>query len=157
MSEENSYKASKIIDKKDKISVDAFKTAFEEILGEKTEEFITLLESHEKLLDFLGESDVTKEIVATIEELLALGVNNLAFDPTLMRGFDYYTGMVFEVFDTDPENSRSVFGGGRYDELMDIFGVKKIFGKIYQGIDLVILHIIKNFSKVGLRNVVSYC
>jgi len=126
MSEENSYKASKIIDKKDKISSDAFKTSFEEILGGKTDEFITLIESHEKLLDFLGESELTNEIITTIEELLELGVNNIAFDPTLMRGFDYYTGMVFEVFDTDPENNRSVFGGGRYDELMDIFGVKKI-------------------------------
>jgi histidyl-tRNA synthetase len=126
LNEEASYKASKIIDKKDKISKDAFNTAFEEILGDKTSEFVSLLESHEKLLDFLGESDVTKEMVQTIEELLALGVKNVAFDPTLMRGFDYYTGFVFEVFDTDPENSRSVFGGGRYDELMDIFGTKKI-------------------------------
>lgn len=126
LSEENSYKASKIIDKKDKISSDAFATAFEEILGEKTQEFITLLESHEKLLDFLGESELTKEMVQTIEKLLDMGVKNIAFDPTLMRGFDYYTGFVFEVFDTDPENNRSVFGGGRYDELMDIFGSKKI-------------------------------
>ncbi len=126
LNEEASYKASKIIDKKDKISAEAFVVACEEILGEKTTEFVSLLESHEKLLDFLGESDVTKEIIQTIEELLALGVKNITFDPTLMRGFDYYTGFVFEVFDTDPENSRSVFGGGRYDELMDIFGSKKI-------------------------------
>jgi histidyl-tRNA synthetase len=126
LDEEASYKASKIIDKKDKISSDAFATAFEEILGDKTQEFTSLLESHEKLLDFLGESELTQEMVKNIEELLALGVKNVAFDPTLMRGFDYYTGFVFEVFDTDPENSRSVFGGGRYDELMDIFGSKKI-------------------------------
>ena len=39
-----------------------------------------------------------------------------------MRGFDYYTGMVFEVFDTAKENSRSLFGGGRYDDLLSIFG-----------------------------------
>ncbi len=126
LNEDSSYKASKIIDKKDKISKDAFATAFEELLGEKTSEFISLLESHEKLLDFIGESDLTKEMVETIEELLKLGVKNVTFDPTLMRGFDYYTGFVFEVFDTDPENNRSVFGGGRYDELMDIFGSKKI-------------------------------
>jgi histidyl-tRNA synthetase len=43
-----------------------------------------------------------------------------------MRGFDYYTGIVFEVFDTHPENNRSVFGGGRYDDLLDIFGKRKI-------------------------------
>ncbi len=44
----------------------------------------------------------------------------------LTRGFDYYTGMIFEVFDTNPANNRSLFGGGRYDDLLDIFGVEKV-------------------------------
>ncbi|KND51100.1 MAG: histidine--tRNA ligase [Parcubacteria bacterium C7867-003] len=126
LNEENSYKASKIIDKKDKISKGAFEEAFAEVVGEKSPEFIELLESHEKLLDFLGESEITKEMIETIEKLLSLGVKNVTFDPTLVRGFDYYTGMVFEVFDTDTENNRSVFGGGRYDDLMSIFGAKKV-------------------------------
>jgi histidyl-tRNA synthetase len=39
-----------------------------------------------------------------------------------MRGFDYYTGIVFEVFDKNPKNNRSVFGGGRYDDLLSLFG-----------------------------------
>jgi histidyl-tRNA synthetase len=43
-----------------------------------------------------------------------------------MRGFDYYTGMVFEVFDANPENTRSLFGGGRYDGLVGLFGVDPI-------------------------------
>jgi len=43
-----------------------------------------------------------------------------------MRGLDYYTGMVFEVFDTNPENSRSLFGGGRYDGLVGLFGAEPI-------------------------------
>ncbi len=124
--EENSYKISKIIDKKDKISELNFKESISLIIKEKSEKFIELLNSHEKLLDFLGENEITKELIGTIDELLSLGVKNIYFDPTLMRGFDYYTGIVFEVFDTDPENNRSVFGGGRYDELMDIFGAKKI-------------------------------
>jgi len=53
-------------------------------------------------------------------------IANIEFSPTLMRGFDYYTGIVFEVFDTNPENKRSLFGGGRYDDLLDIFGARKI-------------------------------
>jgi histidyl-tRNA synthetase len=126
LNEENSYKLSKLIDKKDKISESAFMEACTEILGDKALDFVTLLESHEKLLDYLGENAVTKELVDTIEQLLKVGVKNIYFDPTLMRGFDYYTGVVFEVFDTDPENNRSVFGGGRYDDLMDIFGARKV-------------------------------
>ena len=38
------------------------------------------------------------------------------------RGLDYYTGVVFECFDSTGEISRSVFGGGRYDDLIESFG-----------------------------------
>jgi histidyl-tRNA synthetase len=40
-----------------------------------------------------------------------------------MRGFDYYTDIVFEVLDTHPDNNRSMLGGGRYDGLVGLFGV----------------------------------
>lgn len=54
------------------------------------------------------------------------GIQNIVFDPTIVRGFDYYTGIVFEVFDTDPENTRAMFGGGRYDNLVALFGGEPI-------------------------------
>ncbi|MFB6070188.1 MAG: histidine--tRNA ligase [Halanaeroarchaeum sp.] len=38
------------------------------------------------------------------------------------RGLDYYTGVVFECFDATGEVSRAVFGGGRYDDLIEDFG-----------------------------------
>ncbi|SEH50508.1 histidyl-tRNA synthetase [Halopenitus malekzadehii] len=41
---------------------------------------------------------------------------------TTARGLDYYTGVVFECFDSTGEVSRSVFGGGRYDDLIESFG-----------------------------------
>ena len=66
------------------------------------------------------------EIKTLLEKLEGLGITNVRFSQTLMRGFDYYTGIVFEVFDTNPENRRAVFGGGRYDDLLDIFGAEKI-------------------------------
>lgn len=53
-------------------------------------------------------------------------ITNAQFDITLMRGFDYYTDIVFEVSDTDPENNRSMFGGGRYDGLVGLFGVEPV-------------------------------
>lgn len=43
------------------------------------------------------------------------------FDFGIIRGLDYYTGTVFEVFDEDPENNRAMFGGGRYDNLIGLF------------------------------------
>ncbi len=54
------------------------------------------------------------------------GISNAVFDPTIMRGFDYYSDIVFEVFDTNPENSRAMMGGGRYDGLVGQFGVEPI-------------------------------
>lgn len=71
-------------------------------------------------------SPVVTELGGLLEALQETGVSNARFDPTLMRGFDYYTGVVFEVFDTDPENNRSMFGGGRYDGLVGLFGVEPV-------------------------------
>jgi histidyl-tRNA synthetase len=68
--------------------------------------------------------------VAELKRLIGMlsdnGVKNIVFDISLMRGFDYYTNIVFEVFDTDPDNNRSMFGGGRYDGLVELFGVEPV-------------------------------
>lgn len=61
-------------------------------------------------------------LMARIDALHRAGVDNAVFAPEITRGFDYYTGTIFEVFDTDPANSRSLFGGGRYDGLVALFG-----------------------------------
>ncbi len=61
-----------------------------------------------------------------LKSLKEKGISNEQFDPSIIRGFDYYTGMVFEVFDTNPENRRSLFGGGRYDNLLEMFGVEPV-------------------------------
>jgi histidyl-tRNA synthetase len=67
-----------------------------------------------------------KKLEALIEAFRARGMTNVMFDPTIVRGFLYYTGIVFEVFDTDPANNRSLFGGGRYDNLVSLFGGEPI-------------------------------
>lgn len=51
---------------------------------------------------------------------------NIVNDPELARGQAYYTGMVFEIFDTNKENNRSICGGGRYDNLLEIFDVEPV-------------------------------
>ncbi|MGH3785779.1 MAG: histidine--tRNA ligase [Pseudonocardiaceae bacterium] len=52
----------------------------------------------------------------------------IKFDSLIVRGFDYYTSTVFEVFDTSPENRRSLFGGGRYSNLVGLFCAAQIPG-----------------------------
>lgn len=61
-----------------------------------------------------------------VGQLEIRGIKNIKIDPELARGQAYYTGVIFEIFDTNPENSRSLLGGGRYDELMELFGTEKI-------------------------------
>ena len=63
-----------------------------------------------------------------VNALRALGISNSTVNRTISRGFDYYTGTIFEVFDTSPENNRSLLGGGRYDNLTSLFGGDPISG-----------------------------
>lgn len=67
-----------------------------------------------------------EKLTTLISTLQANGLTNVEFDPTIVRGFDYYTGIVFEMWDNHPENTRSVFGGGRYDRLVEMFSPEKI-------------------------------
>lgn len=50
------------------------------------------------------------------------------FSSAVVRGLDYYTGIVFEVYDTGTTNTRSIFGGGRYDDLLSLFSDERISG-----------------------------
>lgn len=81
--------------------------------------------STKKAEAFVAELDRTTSS-AYLENLRTMleyfDVRNLVVDTSITRGFDYYTGMVFEVFDTDPANRRALFGGGRYDKLLSLFG-----------------------------------
>ena len=56
----------------------------------------------------------------------ALGVENAVPDFTLARGLDYYTGAIFEV--THNDFNSSICGGGRYDDLTGVFGLKDMSG-----------------------------
>ncbi|MBN9337595.1 MAG: histidine--tRNA ligase [Chryseobacterium sp.] len=70
-----------------------------------------------------------EELEFVITNALNLGIDsqNLVFDITLARGFDYYTGAIFEV-KADEVVMGSIGGGGRYDNLTEVFGVKDIPG-----------------------------
>ncbi len=74
------------------------------------------------LLDQLERTTSTKYLEDLRVLLSHMGVHNMVVDTETTRGFDYYTGMVFEVFDTHATNNRSLAGGGRYDNLLSLFG-----------------------------------
>lgn len=132
LEKEEAYKLSKIIDKKSKLQTDEFKKMLYEVIGDKTDTFVSLLDS-ESLEDFdkktgLGDKalNIKEELEKVFDSLSSLGVSNFKFDISVVRGLDYYNGVVFEFYDTDPENNRSLLGGGRYDGLTEIFSSENI-------------------------------
>ncbi len=112
----------RLLDKKDKMENEDFRHALVALIGEEgTKNLLENLYFGEGILTMLGESESARYLNQTINILRSRGITNLVFEPTLTRGFDYYTGIVFEVFDTNKENPRSLFGGGRYDDLASNF------------------------------------
>ena len=113
------------------------------------------------LKDLLGDSQVGKQ---GIEELrfvfdainnLTLRASNLTINLTLARGLNYYTGAIFEVSAPEGIELGSIGGGGRYDDLTGIFGLKGMSGigisfgldRIYmvlEAMDLFPVHVLEN-------------
>ncbi len=123
----------KLFDRKGKIPHEAFRDQAIEIFGESAapeglKKIAELLaaKSMADLPEAIRESDAVREVQGLFTELEQAGVTNARFDITLMRGLDYYTGTVFEFFDTHPENNRALFGGGRYDGLVGLFGAEPV-------------------------------
>src|SRR6185503_2060396 len=79
------------------------------------------------------------ELSRTFAALDALGVREyVKFDPNIMRGLLYYTGTVFEAFDTSGSLKRAIFGGGRYDNLLEEVGGQPLPGVGFAMGDVVI-------------------
>ncbi|MCJ7479184.1 MAG: histidine--tRNA ligase [Candidatus Nanohaloarchaeota archaeon QJJ-7] len=89
-----------------------------------------IAEELEKVEDLAPEGEDAEEAVKRLRELTesleSYGVEeNVKLDLSIVRGLAYYTGLVFEVFDTEGE-LRAVCGGGRYDDLVGLFGGEEI-------------------------------
>ena len=97
------------------------------------EELAGLVDNPAQLIEFLDadsvesiDDDAAEGIKNLAQQAKDNGIGNVRFVPSVARGFDYYTDIVFEVFDLHPENNRSMFGGGRYDGLVGSFGVESV-------------------------------
>jgi len=90
------------------------------------------------LLDFLNwniqdlekikdSSKGAEELLDLFKKISSLEIENVKFCPYIVRGLQYYTGIVVEMFDVgSKDNPRALFGGGRYDDLLEIFGEESI-------------------------------
>jgi histidyl-tRNA synthetase len=86
--------------------------------------------------DLWKKSDELTRLMATLE---ALGLKDyIKFDPNIMRGLLYYTGTVFEAFETSGSLKRAILGGGRYDNLLADVGGNPLSGMGFAMGDVVI-------------------
>jgi len=77
----------------------------------------------ENLFKYIKEAQPDENLKQVLNKLKDLGLPNdsYVFDPTLVRGCDYYTGTIFEINVTEPKIG-SIGGGGRYDNLISTLG-----------------------------------
>lgn len=83
---------------------------------EKIEEMCNLLKGDEKGMEGLNE---LSHILKITDEI---GLSDILVDYTLARGLDYYTGPIYEIKIKKGEEVGSIAGGGRYDQLVELFG-----------------------------------
>lgn len=122
--------AIRAVDKSDKIDRDEYLDLLEAagLSADQAKEFDAVLSTDDldELAAFAG-TDRVESAVRNLRETLAAasdyGVSEFCtLSLETARGLDYYTGVVFECFDSTGLVSRSVFGGGRYDDLIADFG-----------------------------------
>lgn len=101
-----------LLDRKDKI--DNFVVEAKKIAG--------------KNINFNIEPEKGSNLYNVVQGLTDLSIKNVKVSTSIVRGFNYYTGTVFEVFDTSGENNRALMGGGRFDNLTELFGGEPISG-----------------------------
>ncbi|MFZ1686530.1 MAG: histidine--tRNA ligase [Flavobacteriales bacterium] len=89
-------------------------------------------EQRPKLEQWLASSTIAqqglKDLAFTFDAVATMKSARLEFDPTLARGLDYYTGAIFEVKSLEGSMPGSICGGGRYDDLTGVFGLKGMSG-----------------------------
>lgn len=123
------------LDKKDKIGEQGVVNLLKglEIEGQIIDQiisFIAISGTNDKKLDYvdnlLGGDQSTKDLRLTLSLLRNYGLSgDLTIDFSIMRGLDYYTGIVFE-YKSKLDQSLSISGGGRYDNLIGLFGAKQM-------------------------------
>lgn len=133
----------RLIDRRDKMSAEAWeKYASEQgVSPQQLDELKAILANR----DLWRKSD---ECAAFVEAAGALGIADyLEYEPTVVRGLDYYTGTVLEARDREGQ-FRAILGGGRYDNLVGDVGGERLPGVGFAMGDMVIGLMAQQYGKV---------
>ncbi len=131
---EATHKLYKLVDRKNKMEPAKFSAEVLTITQDETKarlfEQYANLSTVEALKEFIStHTEANHDFFKFYENLKNLGLSEyLVYDPSVVRGLDYYTGIVFEIFDKHPDNRRAIAGGGAYANLLQIFNEQPLEG-----------------------------
>ncbi len=112
------------------VKIDEYLRAIDKLSKKSKDEILDeyKLERLDEILEFVSNKFTIDRLIdskmdsSRIEELLdslnTRGVKNVSINPSIVRGLDYYSGIVFEVFS---KGKNAIVGGGRYDKLTEVF------------------------------------
>ncbi|HXH29962.1 MAG TPA: histidine--tRNA ligase [Bacteriovoracaceae bacterium] len=166
----SSQKLYKIVDKNKKVTEEALVKMTAEVISDPAT--ATLFSQYLQLTSFSdlqayleknGLAADAAQFLAFSKRLEQFGLNvYVRFDPSIVRGLDYYTGVVFEIFDKHPDNRRAIAGGGAYANLLQIFNESPLAGVGF-GLGEVPLteflkshNLVKDFSRPEIDVLISY-
>lgn len=126
----------KLVDAKNKMDATKFSQEVNAITndGKKSQifqEFVSLktINEIEQFARKYSTTEKTQPLLSILKRFEKLNLNEyVKFEPSIVRGLDYYTGIVFEIFDKHPDNRRAVAGGGAYANLLQIFNEQPLEG-----------------------------
>lgn len=130
LDEEKRPQVGRAIDNYTKMEAEEFEAYLKELdLSEKQTSLVLdfLTWDLDTLKQFKDLSKGAAQLLELFSRSQEIGIENIRFEPSVMRGLQYYTGTVIEMFDIgSKDNPRALFGGGRYDDLLSIFEKDKL-------------------------------
>jgi histidyl-tRNA synthetase len=166
LNETDQIKIRRLMDKKNKMSEENFSDALKgaglnnDQASQVTKFMNSGLEDLSNSIpnEILENNEGYKNIIQLFDLLKEGGIEEYCqFDPGIIRGFDYSDGLVYEVFDTNPENRRSLFGGERFDRLINIFGDFDLPATGFAMGDYTLLEFLKGWDLLpDMQSVVEY-
>ena len=129
--EENIKDCLNLIDKIEKDGYEEINNKLSKFTN-KSSELIDKLTYKGEIEDFVISDDNIIEALDSLNNIITklseLGIRCVKFSPSIVRGLNYYTGIVFETYLDNDEKSISIMSGGRYDNLVDNLSSKKNMG-----------------------------
>ena len=136
LNDETTYRLYKIVDKIKKVDEAAIDKMLGELMLTETQKYLfydyIALKDFHSTIEFLKrhrQPELAHAFSEFVEQLNNVNLlSYLRYDPAIVRGLDYYTGTVFEIYDKHPENNRAICGGGTYANLLQIFDEPSLAG-----------------------------